>query len=448
MTVTSIVWFRRDLRLHDNPAVQRAAQAGNRVLPIFVIDPALVRPSGEVRLAFMYRSLRELDAALDGRLVVRLGDPERVVGEIAREVGAAEVVVSRDYAPYGRARDARVAAALRADGAELIGSGSPYAVPPGAVVKTDGSPYSVFTPFFRAWSAKGWADPSERADIEWCAARSVRTDDIPTDPFVAAELPPAGEDAAHRRWAEFLEDGIARYATDRNTPAEPGTSRLSPYLRWGQLHPRQLLADLHRAGHDSAGAETFRKELGWREFYADVLFHRPESAREDLQKRIGAIITDTDAAARVRFDRWAAGTTGFGIVDAGMRQLLATGWMHNRVRMITASFLVKDLHLPWQWGARHFMRHLVDGDLASNQHGWQWTAGTGTDAAPYFRVLNPTLQSERFDPSGEYIRRWVPERRDVQGAAIHRPRDPIVDHAVERAEALQRYAAASGRYPR
>ena len=160
-----------------------------------------------------------------------------------------------------------------------------------------------------------------------------------------------------------------------------------------------------------------------------------------------AVASDTDAIARDRFDRWATGTTGYAIVDAGMRQLLATGWMHNRVRMITASFLVKDLHLPWQWGARHFMRHLVDGDLASNQHGWQWTAGTGTDAAPYFRVLNPTLQSERFDPTGEYIRRWVPERRALEGAAVHRPSNPIVDHGAERAEALQRYGVASGRYP-
>ena len=448
MTGTSIVWFRRDLRLLDNPAIQRAARDGHQVLPVFVLDPALVRPSGAVRLAFLYRSLRELDAALGGRLVVRLGAPERVVAEIARELEAAEVVVSRDYAPYGRARDARVAAALRGEGTELVGAGSPYAVAPGTVVKSDGSPYSVFTPFFRTWSATGWAEPSGRGDVAWCPPGSVRTDDVPEDPPVAAELPPAGEDAAHLRWAEFLDGGISRYATDRDTPAEPGTSRLSPYVRWGQLHPRQLLADLSGAAPDGVGPDTFRKELAWREFYADVLFHHPQSAREDLQHRTKAIATDTDDAARDRFERWAAGTTGFGIVDAGMRQLLATGWMHNRVRMIVASFLVKDLHLPWQWGARHFMQHLVDGDLASNQHGWQWTAGTGTDAAPYFRVLNPTLQSERFDPSGEYIRRWVPERRDVQGAAIHRPHEPIVDHAAERAEALQRYAAASGRYPR
>ena len=448
MTLRSIVWFRRDLRLHDHPAIQRAARDGRHVLPLFVIDPALVNPSGAVRLAFLYRSLRALNASLDGRLVVRHGEPERVVAELAAEVSAGEVVVSRDYAPYGRARDLRVGEALRALDVELIGAGSPYAVAPGTVVKADGSPYSVFTPFYRAWLARGWPEPSSSPPVEWCAAGTVASEEIPVDPRIDADLPRAGEDAAHQRWVEFLEDGISRYATDRNNPAQPGTSRLSPYLRWGQLHPRQLLADIERTDDSGAGPSTYRKELAWREFYADVLFHQPRSARENLQQRMDGIATDSDEAARARFERWVSGTTGFGIIDAGMRELLATGWMHNRVRMITASFLVKDLHLPWQWGARHFMRHLVDGDLASNQHGWQWSAGTGTDAAPYFRVLNPNLQSERFDPDGEYIRRWVPERRGLVGAAVHRPSNPIVDHAAERAEALQRYGAVSGRYPR
>jgi len=176
-----------------------------------------------------------------------------------------------------------------------------------------------------------------------------------------------------------------------------------------------------------------------------VLFHQPRTARENLQRNMDAMPVDTDAAARERLRRWASGTTGYPIVDAGMRQLLATGWMHNRVRMIVASFLVKDLHLPWQWGARHFMRHLVDGDLASNQHGWQWTAGSGTDAAPYYRIFNPTTQSERFDPSGRYLRAWLPELADLDDSAIHQPRDPMVDHAVERAEALNRHQQAMGR---
>jgi deoxyribodipyrimidine photo-lyase len=212
------------------------------------------------------------------------------------------------------------------------------------------------------------------------------------------------------------------------------------------VHPRQLLADLG----PERGHEVFASELAWREFYADVLFRRPETAWENLDPKMASMVVDTDAAARARFDRWATGTTGFPIVDAGMRQLLSTGWMHNRVRMLVASFLVKDLHLPWQWGARHFMSHLVDGDLASNQHGWQWAAGTGTDAAPYFRVFNPTTQAHRFDSSGDYVRRWVPELRGIDGGAVHepgarRPSDypaPMVDHGAEREEALARYRHA------
>jgi deoxyribodipyrimidine photo-lyase len=231
---------------------------------------------------------------------------------------------------------------------------------------------------------------------------------------------------------------------------------MSPALRWGIVHPRQLLADVDaQAGGDAKSHDTFRSELAWREFYADVLFRRPESAAENLQPRMDALPVDTDASARVRFATWCEGRTGFPIVVAGMRQLLGEGWVHNRVRMIVGSFLVKDLHLPWQWGSRHFLQHLVDGDLASNNHGWQWVAGTGTDPAPFFRVFNPTTQSEKFDPDGEYIRRWIPELADLDKGSIHAPGlfrpdsypAPIVDHAAERIEALGRYNSAvqSGR---
>ena len=199
--------------------------------------------------------------------------------------------------------------------------------------------------------------------------------------------------------------------------------------------------------------EHFRSELCWREFYADVLFQQPRTAWENLQPKMNAMSLDTDKRAETRFEKWCAGETGYPIVDAGMRQLLRTGWMHNRVRMITASFLVKDLHLPWQWGARHFMRHLVDGDIASNNHGWQWTAGTGTDAAPYFRIFNPQSQSEKFDPNGEYIREWIPELAGCPTKQLHTPgaggfvgyAQPIVDHSVEREESLARYKAVSGK---
>jgi deoxyribodipyrimidine photo-lyase len=222
---------------------------------------------------------------------------------------------------------------------------------------------------------------------------------------------------------------------------------MSPALRWGIVHPCELLDDLGAPGSH----QRFRAELAWREFYADVLFHHPDSARTSLQPHMQAMPVDTDAAARRRFARWCEGSTGFPIVDAGMRELMGIGWMHNRVRMIVASFLVKDLHLPWQWGARHFMRHLVDGDLASNSHGWQWTAGTGTDAAPYFRVFNPIAQSEQFDPQGDYISRWVPELAgltvpEIHSPGVHRPAGyppAMVDHAAERLEALARYRSVT-----
>ncbi|MCU1397112.1 MAG: phrB [Acidimicrobiales bacterium] len=436
----SILWFRRDLRVADHPAAVHAGRDGREVVPVFVLDPALAQPSGAVRLAFMYRSLRSLNESLGGKLVVRHGQPEDVIAQLAADAEVDEVVVTRDHGPYGHRRDAAVADRLRSLDVAFVGTGSPYVVPPGTILKDDGNPYSVFTPFFRAWSGRSHPDPLDVAQVDWVRPR-IDQYPVPDDPDIGCALPEASEDAAHDLWDSFLHDGIERYASRRNEPAEPGTSRLSPYLRWGQVHSRQLLADLG----DTAGQSTFRKELAWREFYADVLHHQPRSARENLQRKMDQLPVDTDVEARRRFDRWASGTTGFPIVDAGMRQMLATGWMHNRVRMITASFLVKDLHVPWQWGARHFMQHLVDGDLASNQHGWQWVAGTGTDAAPFFRVFNPTLQSAKFDPDGRYIRQWVPELANVDGTSIHQPQSPMVDHAAEREDALRRYRVVTGR---
>ena len=217
---------------------------------------------------------------------------------------------------------------------------------------------------------------------------------------------------------------------------------MSVHLKWGEIHPRTMLADLAEAGPTATAVGTYRTELAWREFYADVLARRPDSARDYYRPEFAAMDYDEPGEA---FDAWREGRTGFPIVDAGMRQLRAEGWMHNRVRMIVASFLVKDLHIEWQHGARHFMHWLVDADLASNQHGWQWTAGCGTDAAPYFRVFNPIEQGKKFDPDGDYIRRYVPELRDVPAPEIHQPRDPIVDHAAERKEALARYERVRNR---
>ena len=442
---TTIMWFRRDLRLDDLPALHAAAADGARVVPLFVVDPAFER-SGAVRRAFMGECLSALDDSMDRNLVYRHGRPEEQVPRLAAEVGASAVFVTRDYGPYGRRRDAAVSTALAAQDCRFVGVGSPYAVAPGEVNKPDGSPYAVFTPFSKAWRARGWSAPVGRADLTWRGAPAVPCDGPPSRPDVAAALPPAGEAAAHERWDAFLPHAD-QYREVRDLPAVDGTSRLSAALRWGLLHPRQLLAELG----DGPGHHTFANELGWREFYADVLSHRPETAWQNLNPKMQAMPVDTDAPAVQRFERWATGTTGYPIVDAGMRQLLATGWMHNRVRMLVGSFLVKDLHLPWQWGARHFMRYLVDGDLASNSHGWQWVAGTGTDAAPYFRIFNPTTQALRFDPDGEYVRQWVPELAGVSGGAVHEPGllrpasypAPMVDHAVEREDALALYRHAT-----
>ncbi len=442
----SICWFRRDLRLADHRTLTQAAADGP-VVALFVDDPAFER-SGAVRRSFLRASLASLDSSMGGALVVRRGDPVAVVAALADEVGAGAVYASEDFGPYGRRRDEAVAVRLAADGRELRLVDRPYAVRPGAVTKGDGTPYAVFTPFSRAWQNVGWDAPIGVPEVRWhrCA-----TDGLPAATELDAELPEAGEAAAHALADEFLEGRIAAYDDARNLPGTEGTSRLSPYLRWGTIHPRQLL---DRLG-DTKAEQVFRSELAWREFYADVLHHRPESAWNNLNRKMDAMVVDRDSSARARFLRWARGETGYPIVDAGMRQLLATGWMHNRVRMITASFLVKDLHLPWQWGARHFLGHLVDGDLASNQHGWQWTAGTGTDAAPYFRIFNPVSQAQKFDPDGVYQRRWVRELEHVADADVAAPwaskrgaalgsLPPMVDHAAERAEALRRYERVSG----
>ena len=447
---TSLLWFRRDLRLSDHPALLAAidaAGAGGVVVPVFVVDPRLWTPAGAPRRQFLLDCLASLQESLDGALVIRSGDPATVVPDLVREVQAGSVHVSADAGPYGRTRDAAVERAL--GDVPLERTGSPYAVTPGRVTKADGSPFKVFTPFARAWRAHGWRAPAPRpGHVPWQSG--VASDDLPRTPETGARLPAAGEKAALAAWERFRDERLLDYPEDRDVPGTDGTSRLSAYLKYGCIHPRTLLHDLAAVRAEGEAVGRFTDELAWRDFYADVLWHRPETAHEPFDGRMRAMSYDTGPDADERFAAWAEGRTGYPIVDAGMRQLLGEAWVHNRVRMIVASFLVKDLHLDWWRGARHFLAHLVDGDLASNNHGWQWVAGTGTDASPYYRVFNPTRQGRQFDPDGDYVRRWVPELRDVPDRYVHEPwlapggvpanyPEPIVEHAHERQVALARY---------
>jgi deoxyribodipyrimidine photo-lyase len=442
---TSVMWFRRDLRLSDNPALLAACAEGG-VLPLFVVDPALWDHAGPARRAYLSDSLAALDASLrdlGGRLVMLHGDPAEQVLRAAREVGARTVHVAADYGPYGASRDDRVEQVLVEHDISLQRLGSPYAVAPGRILNGQDRGYQVFTPFLKAWVDHGWPAPVDPPTSQgWV---SFDGEDRPTAaPPDGLVLPSAGERPALERWTEFLDDRIADYRTDRDRPGINGTSHMSVHLKWGEIHPRTMLAGLAPLRGD--GASTFRSEIAWREFYADVLRRHPESARNYLRGEFSRMEYDEPGD---RLVAWTEGRTGFPVVDAGMRQLRATGWMHNRVRMITASFLVKDLHIEWQHGARHFMRWLIDGDLASNQHGWQWVAGSGTDASPYFRVFNPTTQGKKFDPDGDYVRRGVPELREVDRRHVHDPAKdptglpegyppPMVEHAEERREALRR----------
>jgi deoxyribodipyrimidine photo-lyase len=447
VTTTSVLWLRRDLRLSDAPALGAAAEQGE-VLPLFVLDDVLLRPAGAPRRAFLLRCLRELSDRTGGALRVVAGRPEVVVPAVVRQAGAAGVHICADAGPYGRRRDAAVAEAL--GDVPLSAVGSPYAVTPGTLRKADGLPYRVYTPFFRAWQERGVRAPARAASpVRWTDG-GVAGQPVPDDPDLGeVRLPEAGEAAALERWREFVARDLDEYDVLRNRPGDDRTSGMSVYLKYGCVHPRTLLDDLG-AG---AGPEAYRREIAFRDFYADVLWHSPETARTEVQRDLAGLSYDSGPEAERRWEAWVRGTTGFPIVDAGMRQLEAVAWMHNRMRMVTASFLTKDLHLDWRRGAAHFMSRLRDGDLASNSQGWQWVAGTGTDPSPYFRVFNPVKQGRDHDPDGEYVRRWVPELRGVPGAAVHEPwllpgglpagyPERVVDHATERRVALERYADA------
>ena len=436
----NIIWFRRDLRIGDHPALVEAIKNSEEIVPLFILDKQQIAEAGEKLLAYMGQSLRALDESLGNKLHIIEGDQVEVLKELIARYDVKEVHISAEYERYGAQRDARVEAA----GIPLVRTGSPYAVAPGRVVKpSDATPYRVYTPFYRAWRTHGWRAPAVtpkniKAPTPPDEYRKFPDFQMPKDVTVIA----AGEAAALKRFKEFTKNGLDGYDENRNFAAIDGTSKMSTYLKFGEIHPRTLLANLG----ESTAHDTFRKEIAWREFYADVLSNNPNTDTEYYAPRFKAMRFDKPGK---QFAAWCAGKTGYPFVDAAMRQLVQEGWMHNRTRMVVASFLVKDLHLEWQLGERFFAEHLVDYDVASNAHGWQWTAGTGTDASPYYRVFNPIEQGRRFDENGDYIRKYVPELKHLSAAEIHEPwlfldgyskgySERIVDHAVERIESLER----------
>jgi deoxyribodipyrimidine photo-lyase len=448
--MSTVFWFRRDLRLQDNPALNLAIEnaADKQSTAMVMIDDALWPTWGAAKKLYLIDSLTKLNASLNGNLIVRHGDPVEEVVRVALAAKASEVHAAFDYTTIGIERDEKVKAELAKHGISFIQTGSTYAVAPSRVLKNDGTPYKVYTPFYKAWLAHGWRKPVKYVGHpNW--QTPIASDGFPEVKEVPGmELSVAGEAEALRRFAEFKADGLSEYTDLRDRADLEGTSKLSTHLKWGEVHPRTLLAQLG----DEIGHETFRKELAWREFYADVLFNNPHTATDYLNPEFAKMEYDSGPIADARFEAWKAGKTGFPMVDAGMRQLLAEGWMHNRVRMITASFLVKDLHLEWQQGAAWFFELLKDADVASNQHGWQWTAGCGTDASPYFRIFNPITQGLKFDPNGDYVRKYIPELRHIAGSQVHEPwklmdgytngyPECIVDHSKEREESLRRYKA-------
>lgn len=466
---TALWWVRRDLRLSDNQTLAKALEMSPHVLPVFVIDPGLLSSNytGEKRLAFLFEGLRSLDSGLRQRgsaLIVRKGEPLRVLANICREIGAEGIFAEQDYSPYARHRDLKVSNEL-----PLYLTTGLTLHPPGAVVKADLSPYSVFTPFSKAWMDQPWSGDPLPAPTWIPSIPLVKSETIPAEPRLPAEVPfQAGEKEAQRRLAKFSEDLIFRYQEDRNRMDLKATSGLSPYLRLGMLSARQAVLAARQAQDHARdvisrrGAETWENELIWREFYFAILHHFPMVRQHAFRERFRTLpwINNEDD-----FLAWTQARTGYPVVDAAMRQLIITGWMHNRARMIVASFLVKDLLIDWRWGERWFMQNLIDGDPAANNGGWQWSAGTGTDAAPYFRVFNPILQGRKFDPHGDYVREWLPELSEVPTKYIHNPWEmpvdlqkrlrcvigsdypiPIIDHTFARQRAIDIYRqAGSGR---
>jgi deoxyribodipyrimidine photo-lyase len=417
----SIWWIRKDLRLKDNRALDAALAAGGQLLPLFILDPALFPSCPAPRKNFLLAGLQRLDEGLrerGSRLIVRSGKPLVVLRTILSETGGGKIFAELDYSPYAVKRDRLVAENLPVT--FLKGN---LRVPPGGLLARNEQPFKVFTPFARSWRALPVASFNLRPLPNSLPGVNVSGEAIPGSH--EESVFPAGEDEALARLDGFIRDGINHYAEHRDRPDISGTSMLSPYLHFGMLSAERAIQSGFKAEKDAgddpsaaASAAAWVNELAWREFFIHALFQNPDMMIQSYRPELRAIRWRN---APGELEAWKFGQTGCPIVDAGMRQMLATGWMHNRLRMITASFLVKDLLIDWREGERWFAKNLLDYDAAANAGGWQWTAGTGLDAAPYFRIFNPTLQGKKFDPEGRFVRRWVPELCDVADGFIHEP---------------------------
>ena len=468
---TLIHWFRRDLRVRDNTALSSAARDAERVVPVFVLDDHYANDPhvGPSRYRFLRESLEALAAELPrvgGRLLVRPGPASRALPDLLRETGASAVYANSEIGPYPERRDRETAASLEAAGSRLRLFPDALLVEPDALTSGSGEPYTVYTPFSRKWlSAEKKDREREPASLDTPALRSIPIERVRTWRDLEADprAPRGGEREALALVDRFFRGPkapVRRYAEDRDRPDREGTSRLSPHLHFGTISPRTVLAAAREARDSSEGATKFILELAWREFFHHVLFHFPRVAGESFRPEFDRLSWHENPAG---FDAWTRGATGFPLVDAAMRELSTTHWMHNRARMVAGSFLTKDLHVHWKRGEAWFEHELADADLANNNGGWQWVAGSGTDAAPYFRIFNPVLQSRKLDPDGTYIRRFVPELARVPAARIHEPwtmtaeeqrsagcrvgvdyPERILDHDKERGAALGLLESAKG----